>query len=203
MIGKVRTLDLKFDVKNKDELIWNNQVVMSATERDYFNKLFSKLKTMNIVTDYILEIGFGLGISAGLIQQDLTPVCHEIVEIDKGIYSDLLEFAEKNSSVRPLLGDWRSLEFENKKYDFIFHDSYDYNGAPGWEYDSSKDDYETFKNMLKPSGYICHPHFGDGPVRAVTGFDTMIVERLVVDPILMWDKTICSDVAIVLRKPVN
>lgn len=87
---------------------------MSATERDYFNKLFSKLKTMNIVTDYILEIGFGLGISAGLIQQDLTPVCHEIVEIDKGIYSDLLEFAEKNSSVRPLLGDWRSLELKIK-----------------------------------------------------------------------------------------
>lgn len=200
---KVRTLDLKFDVKNKDELIWNGQVVMSKTERDYFERLFSKLKEMQIVADDTLEIGFGLGISAGLIQRELSPICHEIVEIDKGIYGDLLDFASQNSSVRPLLGDWRSLDFAGKKYDFIFHDSYDYSGADGWEYDSSRDDYETFKALLKTDGYICHPHFGDGPVRDANGFETIIVERLIVEPILMWDKTICCDVAIVLRKPLN
>jgi spermidine synthase len=203
MMGKVRTLDLTFDVKSKDELIWNNQIVMSSTERDYFERLFSKLATLDIVADFTLEIGYGLGISAGLIQQHLTPISHEIVEIDKGIYRDLIDFAAQNSSVRPLLGDWRSLDFSNQKYDFIFHDSYDFSGAPGWEYDSSKDDYEAFKEMLKPTGHICHPHFGDGPVREVNGFTTLIVERLVVAPILMWDKTICADVAIVLRKPIT
>jgi hypothetical protein len=115
----------------------------------------------------------------------------------------LVAFADRHLSISPILGDWRSLEFNEKKYDFIFHDSYDYNGAEGWEFDSSRDDYEIFKTILKTDGYVCHPHFGDGPVRDAKGFETIIVERLVVDPILMWDKTICHDVAIVLRKPIK
>jgi hypothetical protein len=104
--------------------------------------------------------------------------------------------------VKPILGDWRSLDLEKNSYDFIFHDSYDYDGAEGWEPDSSRDDYDTFNSILKPGGYICHPHFGDGPVRDVINFKTIILERLVVSPILMWDKSICHDVAIVLRKPL-
>lgn len=200
---KVRTLELKFDIKDKDHLIWNDQVVMSSSETDYFEKLFSKLKETNISSRNTLEIGFGLGISAKLIQTKLSPNRHDIIEIDKGIYSDLLAFSNQHPSVKPILGDWRSLELSKKEYDFIFHDSYDYSGAEGWEFDSSRDDYETFKSILKPGGHVCHPHFGDGPVRDVNGFETIILERLVVAPILMWDKTICHDVAIILRKPIR
>lgn len=69
---KVRTLELKFDVKDKDHLIWNDQVVMSSSETDYFEKLFSKLKETNILSRDTLEIGFGLGISARLIQKELS-----------------------------------------------------------------------------------------------------------------------------------
>ncbi|GFM57653.1 hypothetical protein PSCICF_38310 [Pseudomonas cichorii] len=200
---KSRTLELKFDIKNKDYLIWNDQVVMSSSETDYFEKLFRKLKKINILSKNTLEIGFGLGISAKLIQKELSPNRHDIVEIDKGIYSDLLAFSHQHPSVKPILGDWRSLELSKKEYDFIFHDSYDYSGAEGWEFDSLRDDYDTFKSILKPGGYVCHPHFGDGPVRDVNGFETVILERLVVAPILMWDKTICHDAAIVLRKPIQ
>lgn len=200
---RVRTLELKFDIKDKDHLVWNDQVVMSSTELDYFDKLFSKIKAINIPTTEVLEIGFGLGISAELIQKKLSPLRHEIIEIDKGIYADLLAFSNKCASVMPVLGDWRSLDLNGRGFDFIFHDSYDYSGAEGWEFDSSRDDYEVFKNILKTDGYVCHPHFGDGPVRDVNGFETIIVERLIVSPILMWDKTICHEAAIVLRKPIS
>ncbi|WP_455233705.1 hypothetical protein [Geopseudomonas aromaticivorans] len=200
---KTRVLDLKFDEKNDSHIIWNGQVVMSRSEADYFEKLFKKLKEIKIPALDTLEIGFGLGISAYLIQKELSPNTHEIIEIEKSIYNDLLIFSHEHPSIKPVLGDWRSLDLSERKYDFIFHDSYDYSGAEGWEFDSSKDDYETFKRLLKPGGYVCHPHFGDGPVREAKGFETIILERLVVDPILMWDKTICQDVAIVLRKPIG
>lgn len=199
---KVRTLELNFDVKDKDNLIWNDQIVMSSTESDYFEKLFSKLKMINIPASEILEIGYGLGISAGLIQKKLSPKLHEIIEIDKGIYKDLLDFSYKNPTIKPVLADWRSLDLDGKYFDLIFHDSYDYSGAEGWEFDDSKDDYEVFKRILKPGGCVCHPHFGDGPVKSVRGFETIILERLIVSPILMWDKTICRDTAVVLRKPI-
>ena len=203
LFEKVRTLELYFDVKDKDYLIWNDQVVMSSTEADYFDKLFSKLKAINIPANEVLEIGFGLGISAELIQKKLFPKFHEVIEIDKGIYTDLLNFSKDNPTVKPILGDWRSLDLNGKKFDLIFHDSYDYSGAEGWEFDNSIDDYDVFKRILKPEGFVCHPHFGDGPVRSVKGFETIILERLTVSPILMWDKSICRSAAIVLRKPIH
>ena len=202
MEKKTITLDLEFDLKNENYIIWNDQIVMSRSESDYFEKLFKKLREIKVSAVDTLEIGFGLGISASLIQSELSPNVHEIIEIERSIYQDLLNFSQEHPSVKPVFGDWRSLSFSGKKYDFIFHDSYDYSGAKGWEFDRSKDDYETFKSILKTDGYICHPHFGDGPVRDVNGFETIILERLVVSPILMWDKTICRDVAIVIRKPI-
>ena len=70
--------------------------------------------------------------------------------------------------------------------------------------DLSQKELEDFTNIfskiLKDDGVICHPHFGDGPVRDVKGFKTTIVERLKVNPITMWDHSICEDAAIVLRR---
>lgn len=53
----------------------------------------------------VLEIGFGLGISAAFIQRYIQPVTHYIVEIDESIASDLKTFACNHISVEPIIGD--------------------------------------------------------------------------------------------------
>lgn len=35
---KMENFNLKFDIKNKDLLVWNNEIIMSRTEEDYFKK---------------------------------------------------------------------------------------------------------------------------------------------------------------------
>ena len=67
--SEVKNFKLKFDIKNKDLLVWNNEIIMSRTEEDYFKKMFIILEKLNLCTDSILEIGFGLGISGSLIQK--------------------------------------------------------------------------------------------------------------------------------------
>lgn len=198
--SEVKNFKLKFDIKNKDLLVWNNEIIMSRTEEDYFKKMFIILEKLNLCTDSILEIGFGLGISGSLIQKHLIPTKHHIVEIEANIFKDLLAFTQENSGVVATLGDWRLIDLPEKEYDFIFNDAYDYGGISEYANFSYDYHYLIFSKILKDDGVICHPHFGDGPVRDVKGFKTTIVERLKVNPIVMWDQSICEDAAIVLRR---
>lgn len=197
---KIENFNLKFDIKNKDLLVWNNEIIMSRTEEDYFKKMFIILGKLNLCTNSILEIGFGLGISSDLIQKHLLPMKHHIVEIEANIFKDLLVFTQDKSGVVATLGDWRLINLPEKEYDFIFHDAYDYGAISEYAKFSYDDHYLIFSKLLKDDGVICHPHFGDGTVRDVPGFKTTIVERLKVNPITMWDHSICEDAAIVLRR---
>ncbi|NYS60693.1 hypothetical protein [Vreelandella salicampi] len=194
----MNTIELQFDEKNSDVLIWNGQVVMSRTEEEYFEALFARLRYLS--PSKVLEIGFGLGISAALIQKHLMPAQHDIFEVEQGIYMDLQEFANRHASVRPFFSAWQTVQNE-EKYDFIFYDPFDY--IPHGQFPSySKSETATrLKQLLTPSGLLCHPHFGDGDVPDVEGFDTVIVERLQVKPIRMADESTCEDVAIVYHQP--
>lgn len=193
----MKTIELQFDEKNSDVLIWSGQVVMSRTEEQYFNALFERLRFLN--PSKVLEVGFGLGISSALIQKYLMPDQHDIFEIELGIYKDLEVFGNYHASVRPFFGDWKVAHIE-EQYDFIFYDPFDYvpHGQPP-SYSRSETAIRL-KQLLKPSGVLCHPHFGDGDVPDVEGFDTVIVERLKVKPIRMVDETTCEDVAIVYHQ---
>lgn len=197
---KIENFNLKFDIKNKDLLVWNNEIIMSRTEEDYFKKMFTILEKLKLSTNSILEIGFGLGISSNLIQKHLLPTKHQIIEIEANIFKDLLAFSQDKSGVVATLGDWRLIDLPEKEYDFIFHDAYDYGAISEYAKFSYEDHYLIFSKILKDDGVICHPHFGDGPVRDVPGFQTIIIERLKVNPITMWDQSICEDAAIILRK---
>jgi spermidine synthase len=148
----------------------------------------------------VLEIGFGLGISASLIQEHLKPARHDIVEIEKGIYRDLERFAQANSSVHPYCGDWKQLTIDHR-YDFIFYDPFDYSPNKHGAEEERSDTAGRMKTLLNPDGVLCHPHFGDGDVPDLPGFTTVIVERLKVTPIRMADETSCEDVAIVFHRP--
>lgn len=201
------SIDLQFDEKSNDVLIWNGQVVMSRTEEEYFKALFSKLAHFQPRT--VLEIGFGLGISAALIQQYLKPDRHDIFEIETSIYQDLLSFSKHHPSVRPFCGDWNQCDIE-ERYNFIFFDPFDYQtgeeregGAEGEQAQQVQraSRAQKMRALLNPDGVLCHPHFGDGDVPELPGFSTVIVERIKVLPIRMADETLCEDVAIVYHKP--
>lgn len=193
------SIELNFDEKNEDVLIWNGQVVMSRTEEEYFKVLFERLAYLNPST--VLEIGFGLGISAGLIQEHMKPAQHDIFEIEKAVYKDLKHFSEANPSVRPHCGDWKQSSID-QQYDFIFFDPFDYSPSEQGADENRADTASRMRRLLNPGGVLCHPHFGDGDVPDLPGFTTVIVERLKVSPIRMADETSCEDVAIVFHQPV-
>jgi spermidine synthase len=189
-------IHLEFDVVTDDLLMWKGQVVMSRSEEAYFERIFEHFAYLR--QQSVLEIGFGLGISARLIQKYLRPAEHDIVEIESQVFRNLEEFSLTHASVRPIAGDWKEIPGEGN-YDFIFYDPYDY------VCDESPDDARSvaalkLKSLLKPSGILCHPHFGDGDVPDIAGFETIIVERLTVAPINMADGTTCSDVAVVYHR---
>lgn len=190
-------INLDFDVMSDDLLMWRGQVVMSRSEEAYFERIFKHFTW--IKQQSVLEIGFGLGISARLIQEYMQPVKHDIVEIESQVFRNLEDFSLTHTSVHPIIGDWKKIPGDGK-YDFIFYDPYDY------FCDVSPDDARLatavkLKNLLKPSGILCHPHFGDGDVPDVLGFETIIVERLTVAPIRMADGSSCSEVAVVYHRP--
>lgn len=194
----MNSISLKFDEKNDDVLIWNGQVVMSRTEEEYFDAIFTSLAYLKPRT--VLEIGFGLGISANFIQEKFSPQTHDIFEIEKSIFEDLEHFAKRHTSVRPFSGDWRcSTRIE--KYDFIFFDPYDYFPDDNATSNNKAEAPRLLKALLEPEGVLCHPHFGNGDVPDVFGFDTVIVKRLKLKAIKMFDGTYCEDVAIVFHRP--
>ncbi|MHC8378400.1 GNAT family N-acetyltransferase [Pseudomonas sp. MDT1-16] len=194
------SIELNFDEKNEDVLIWNGQVVMSRTEEEYFKALFQRLAYLKPTT--VLEIGFGLGISAGLIQEHMKPARHDIFEIEKAVCKDLERFSEANPSVHPHCGDWKQSNID-QQYDFIFFDPFDYSPNEKSAEEERADTSGRMKLLLNPRGVLCHPHFGDGDVPDLPGFTTVIVERLKVSPIRMADETSCEDVAIVFHQPVT
>jgi protein arginine N-methyltransferase 2 len=74
----------------------------------------------------ILEIGFGLGISANHIQS-YSPTSHTIIEIHPDIATIAKSWAEGKSGVHILEGDWYNIREQiqaNAPYDGIFYDAY-------------------------------------------------------------------------------
>ena len=68
---------------------------------------------------HILEFGFGMGISAGLIQEkDIES--HTIIEINDNIYNSLVEWAKDKPNVIPVKGDWYDDIPTDRKYDGVF-----------------------------------------------------------------------------------
>jgi len=87
----------------------------------------------------ILEIGFGLGISANKVQSN-NPDKHVIIEIEEDIYNKALEWASDKSNVEVILGDWKTTVGNiTDKFDGIYMDADQ--DAP--------DDLESFPEKVK------------------------------------------------------
>jgi hypothetical protein len=71
---------------------------------------------------HILEVGFGMGISANYIQQqDIKS--HTIIELNDEIYQNAVEWAKDKPNTKIVSGDWKTVEL-GKKFDAIFFDAH-------------------------------------------------------------------------------
>ena len=69
----------------------------------------------------ILEIGFGMGISAGYIQQqDIKS--HTIIELNDEIHEKAVEWSKDKPNTKIIHGDWKTIKLE-KQFDAIFYDA--------------------------------------------------------------------------------
>lgn len=188
----------RFQVKTPDLLVWNGNVVMSRGEAPFFEILFRRTKRLN--PENVLEVGFGLGISADLIQTILKPRHHEIVELDSLIYKDLVAFSRKRRGVHGVRGDFWT--FKPKcKFDFIFYDGFDYSVE---ESDSREDEKQyvadladRINELIRPGATLCWPHFGGDKPPTIPGFKISMYEKLKVPPYLFDNGTYTTKAAIV------
>jgi len=74
----------------------------------------------------ILEIGFGMGISADYIQANNIK-SHTIVECHPQVYNKAQEWAEDKPNVNIILGDWYDVRNFLSAYDGLFFDTWGYN----------------------------------------------------------------------------
>lgn len=104
----------------------NSHTVMHVGETMYMQKL-AEIITKN--GGNILEIGFGMHISADFIQANPEVKSHTIIEVHPEIYNKGLEWAKDKPNVELILGDWIDiLPLKDKKFDGVFYDPYnDYN----------------------------------------------------------------------------
>lgn len=186
----------KFDVKTEDLLVWKGTIVMSRTEEPFFETLFRKM--LRFRPAHVLEVGYGLGISANLIQRVLKPRQHHIVEIDDVIYKDLRAFAVKRKNVTGIHGDFWSFR-PRRRYDFIFYDPFDYatpsEGESETDYNRAKS--ERMQALLDDGGTVCCPHFGPGAPEPMPGFRKVVYEKLKVSPYYLDDGSITTRAAVV------
>ena len=74
-------------------------------------------------TGDVLEIGFGMGISAGHIQAN-NPRSHTIIEIHPQVIEKAKEWAKNKQNVTIIEGDWENELPKLDKYDGVFFDNY-------------------------------------------------------------------------------
>jgi guanidinoacetate N-methyltransferase len=97
-------------------------IVMHAAEKSLMIKL-AEIATKN--GGDILELGFGMHLSADGVQSNPNVTSHTIIELHKDIHKLALEWAKDKPNTEILLGGWIDvLPTITKKFDGILHDTY-------------------------------------------------------------------------------
>jgi hypothetical protein len=104
------------------ETMKTGEAVMHIGEKELMKQL------ANLVTKNggdILEIGFGMNLSADEIQSNPDVKSHTLIEIHPDIYNSALNWAKDKPNVKIILGDWIDvIPTLNKKFDGILHDTH-------------------------------------------------------------------------------
>jgi len=100
-----------------------NNVIMHIGEKYLMTKL-AEIVTKN--GGDILEIGFGMHLSADAIQSNANVTSHTIIEIHPVQYERALEWAKlQKIKTTVILGDWiELLPLTNMKFDGVLHDTH-------------------------------------------------------------------------------
>jgi hypothetical protein len=117
----------------KEKLIITDEMIKLSTDNEYSavmhvgeKPLMNKLAEM--VTENggdILEIGFGMHLSADAIQSNPNVTSHTIIEVHPEIYKTAIEWAKNKKNVKIILGDWiKILPLNDIKFDGILHDTH-------------------------------------------------------------------------------
>ena len=222
ILGLGGTVSLKFDSKTNHEIVFRGHVIKNDTERSYIEALIGQFKGMEITQ--VLEVGFGLGISAMSIQTALHPKQHDIYEIEANIYVDCSRFCQEHPGSNPHFEDFYTVNYDAlcAKYDLFFDDSYDYNFPLNniqprkadeevflqKEFSLTYDDYvkECFEKsrkialqVLKVGGYYCTIYFGGNPPR-LAGFEMVRTETRSEDALRLWDESVGSNAQVFYYK---
>lgn len=104
---------------SKNSIMKDNHIVMHDWE-DLMMKKHAEVVCQN--GGDILEIGFGMGISADYIQSHNVK-SHTIIEKDKKVYKKLLEWSKDKPNVKTIFGDWIT-NLPEQKFDGIFRDTW-------------------------------------------------------------------------------
>lgn len=80
---------------------------------------------------HILEIGFGMHLSADEIQLKENVKSHTIIEVHPEVYKRALDWSKNKPNTKIILGDWIDIIPKlNSKYDGILHDTHKDNNIP-------------------------------------------------------------------------
>ncbi len=121
------------------QLIFDETHIVLKTQSDKFVMMIWETDLMKQhalrvtqIYGHVLEIGFGMGISAQFIQ-DFGCKSHTIVESHPQILEKLYEWAKDKSNVTVIPGDWFKLQdiICKNHYDGIFYDA-DCNNSPAF-----------------------------------------------------------------------
>jgi guanidinoacetate N-methyltransferase len=135
----------------------------------------------------VLELGFGMGISAGHLQTHPLDE-HVIIEANEQVYAKLTEFAAAHPNVTPMLGFWQDVipTLEPASFDGILFDTYPVQAeevAAHWFF------FETAHRLLKPGGVFTYfsdevSEFSDRHLAALraAGFNDIRSEICEVNP---------------------
>ena len=108
---------------------WNEQyhskhgAVQEAYHVFIESGLFHFISQFNKTPIQILEIGFGMGISAGYIQSQSIS-SHTIIENHPDVIPKAQEWASGKSNVTIITGSWYDVKDNLSTYDGIFYDTY-------------------------------------------------------------------------------
>jgi hypothetical protein len=97
-------------------------IVMHKGEKSLMRKL-AEIATKN--GGDILEIGFGMHLSADGVQSNPNVTSHTIIEVHPEIYKHALSWAKNKPNTEIILGDWIDiLPTLDKKFDGVLHDTH-------------------------------------------------------------------------------
>ena len=126
--------------------------VMHAGEYELMKKL-ADLTTQN--GGDILELGFGMHISADYVQANPNVTSHTIIEIHPEVFETALEWAKDKPNTEIILGDWIDVvPTLNKNFDGVLHDTFDENN---WSKYLETISRVCKKNTILTFYYFPHP----------------------------------------------